>query len=273
MGYDNAFKYDTKRSYRGSVGLGATIGQSLLNFGKNLDNLSAIKKGSDNAIGTIMRLHPIPIFFHDNLTECLKCASSQSYLTHNGIEASDCAKIMAYFMYEGINMQTKPKTAKEFLDYCTDPKNEDYKMLYGQLETIGGKCLLESKKEELKDFVKNEYNLTIDDRNWNWKEKLYIFSLTRVNKSRGYVGSYAMDSLAIALSYMYFSQDFMSMMTALVNIGGDSDSFGAVAGGIAGAYYGIKGIKKEWHNAVFKWDDGESILRVFHMLRINPLIE
>ncbi len=51
-GYDNAFKYDNERKYKRSVGLGATIGQSLFNFCHNPVNLSAIKKGADNAICT-----------------------------------------------------------------------------------------------------------------------------------------------------------------------------------------------------------------------------
>ena len=47
--------------------------------------------------------------------------------------------------------------------------------------------------------------------------------------------------------------NFRDGMIAAVNLGGDSDSIGAVYGQIAGAYYGLSAIPAEWREAVKDW--------------------
>ena len=40
-----------------------------------------------------------------------------------------------------------------------------------------------------------------------------------------------------------------------VNLGGDTDTIGALAGGLAGIYYGYEGIPKEWIEKIVKVDE------------------
>ena len=47
----------------------------------------------------------------------------------------------------------------------------------------------------------------------------------------------------------------------LVNLGDDADTIGAIAGGLAGLYYGYEKIPEEWLQAVVKREKLEEICR------------
>ena len=42
-----------------------------------------------------MRLAPIPVAYSDNLEKGMEYSGLQSFTTHNGIEASECSRLMA----------------------------------------------------------------------------------------------------------------------------------------------------------------------------------
>ena len=52
-------------------------------------------------------------------------------------------------------------------------------------------------------------------------------------------------------------------MLAAVNLGGDSDSIGAVYGQLAGAYYGFSAIPEEWIRQVKNWQWVDSFIDDF----------
>jgi ADP-ribosyl-[dinitrogen reductase] hydrolase len=83
------------------------------------------------------------------------------------------------------------------------------------------------------------FNLTLRDRNWNWKDPKFTYSRTRAEDKPGYVGSYCMDALAMALHTVWFTNSFKEVALMNANMGGDCDTVGAIAGQIAGAMYGI----------------------------------
>jgi ADP-ribosylglycohydrolase len=57
---------------------------------------------------------------------------------------------------------------------------------------------------------------------------------------------YVIDTLEAALWAFHTTDDFRSGALAVVNLGEDADTTGAVFGQIAGAYYGVDGIPAEW---------------------------
>jgi ADP-ribosylglycohydrolase len=67
----------------------------------------------------------------------------------------------------------------------------------------------------------------------------FDYSKTRHEDKPGYVGSYCMDALAMALHTVWFSNSFKDVAILNANLGGDCDTVGAIAGQIAGAMYGI----------------------------------
>ena len=61
---------------------------------------------------------------------------------------------------------------------------------------------------------------------------------------------WCVDTLAAALWAFNTTNSFEEGMVAAVNLGGDSDSIGAVYGQVAGAYYGFKAIPLRWVGAM-----------------------
>src|SRR5690606_8969234 len=65
---------------------------------------------------------------------------------------------------------------------------------------------------------------------------------------------YVVDTLEAALWAFATSDDFDSGALAVVNLGEDADTTGAVYGQLAGAYYGAEGIGPRWRERVAKRD-------------------
>ena len=97
------------------------------------------------------------------------------------------------------------------------------------------------------------------NKNWNWCVKKYEYSKERVMKNPGYIGSYAMDAMAMALNILINTNSFQEALLRGVNLRGDADSLGAVIGQIAGAFYGMDGIPKDWIETLYKWDQNKEI--------------
>merc|ERR1712176_1145432 len=72
----------------------------------------------------------------------------------------------------------------------------------------------------------------------------------------GYVGSYAMDAVSMALHCVYTTRSFEEATLKAANLRGDSDTVCAVVGQLAGALYGVSAIPEEWLARVQQWDGG-----------------
>jgi len=72
--------------------------------------------------------------------------------------------------------------------------------------------------------------------------------------------------MAMALNAVARSSNFGSAIENCVNMLGDADSTGAVAGQIAGALYGFKSIPTGMKTDLWRWDDGQVALRAALLL-------
>jgi ADP-ribosylglycohydrolase len=59
------------------------------------------------------------------------------------------------------------------------------------------------------------------------------------------------------------SGSFEETVLKAVNLGEDTDTTGTVAGGLAGALYGMKAIPESWRQALSRHDDVESLFTKF----------
>ena len=109
-----------------------------------------------------------------------------------------------------------------------------------------------------------------EDRNWNWRMPDYRYAPSRARSQPGYVGSYAMDGMAMALHCVYHTSSFRGAVLKCVNMGGDADSVGSLVGQIAGSFYGAKSIPEEWIRELQRWDRGGDIaLRAFLLFSLH----
>ena len=74
---------------------------------------------------------------------------------------------------------------------------------------------------------------------------------------------WTVSTLEAALWAFNTTETFEEGMIAAVNLGGDSDSIGAVYGQIAGAYYGFEAIPERWVKAVKTWQIVDDLIERF----------
>mmetsp|Transcript_25654 Transcript_25654/g.22671 ORF Transcript_25654/g.22671 Transcript_25654/m.22671 type:complete len:132 (+) Transcript_25654:357-752(+) len=96
--YNNGKKNDKDENGWKSFGIGRALRKSIKELIKDpSERVSGCDgEGQDNGNGSIMRIVAIPIAFKNDLEACLKYAKEQSYCTHNGDEAAECSKLLAY---------------------------------------------------------------------------------------------------------------------------------------------------------------------------------
>ena len=164
-------------------------------------------------------------------------AEKQSKITHQGNEAAGCCQLLTFIIMEIF----KKEDLKSILDNL-------YKNFSSKYESVN----------YLACSVKEDKN---NELNYNWKDKNFRYNDKRAALNPGYIGSYCMDCMAMALHILYTTKSFKEAILKSVNLRGDADSLSAVVGQIAGAYYGIDSIPKEWREVLNQWDHNEIALR------------
>jgi len=241
-GYCNAFGYDTQRISNASVGLGGNISLSMYEFQDNQIPYTKAGNNETSGNGSLMRNSPIPMFYSKDMNLALEMAANQSRTTHQGIEAAECCRLLTYFTVQAINGLSKDEIFESLKSF--------------QTESLSVYKLASSEPEE-NDSI---------NRNWNWKDPDFKYSPARAKSMPGYVGSYAMDAISMALHIIYTTDSFKSSLLKSANLRGDSDTVSAVVGQMAGALYGAKSIPKDWIEAILQWDpNGTIMLRAYKL--------
>lgn len=220
------------------MGLGGNISIAIEEFTEPHASDYTAKGDEDrNGNGSLMRLAPIPIVFHQDPNKASKFAALQSLTTHNGLEAKECCRLMNEIIIDLINRKEDEDWNDVFLKTCDNFKSE--------IKSV--ECLAKGEKETDEIFNQQKYkipnfdvyNQTLMDRKWNWRELEFEYSPTRLKHNANYIGSYCMDALAMALHVVYFTASFKEIAVKIADKGGDCDTVGAIAGQIGGAIYGV----------------------------------
>jgi len=213
--------------------------------------------GEDAGNGSVMRLAPVPIFYHKDIDLAMRVSAESSYTTHVGPHAADACSFLGYVITRALCREDKRgDTARAFLDqvvtdYLARPEVQQQPTVMRLLTAA-------------EPFGSTE-------RCWNWRDPKGPYILETIEArgktyngypvSKDYFGSYSVDGLAIALHSVYHTKSFMEAMAKCVNFLGDADSTGAICGQIAGAYYGIDAIDPRLVDQLKRWDTGEIALR------------
>jgi ADP-ribosylglycohydrolase len=91
-----------------------------------------------------------------------------------------------------------------------------------------------------------------------WAQFARMYSMTEfaeISKDEIRSSGYVVDSLEAAVWSLITTDSFEDGLLRAVNLGDDADTVGAIAGGLAGLYYGYNSIPKEWRNALIKKDE------------------
>ncbi len=81
---------------------------------------------------------------------------------------------------------------------------------------------------------------------------------------------YVLDTVHAAVMALVSTNDFESCLIRAVNYGGDADTVGAIAGSMAGAWYGAAAIPQRWIDALADRDRIVTVADELHELSIGP---
>lgn len=254
-GYNNAFALDEKRDRKSSVGLGGNIGASFEEFQVNGGEYTKAGNRSTSGNGSIMRNGAVPIFYHRDIKLAEEVAYKQSKTTHQGDESAECARLLTHICVTAINSEAP---SKQILADAANTFNTD---LYSV------QCLAASRQEERQPSNSEPEELDLGERNWNWQDPDFKFAPKRSLQQPGYIGSYAMDGLAMALHCVFSTDSATAALLKCANLRGDSDTTCAITGQLCGAIYGASAWPKEWVKALNQWDQGSIAMRALKLAR------
>ncbi len=80
-----------------------------------------------------------------------------------------------------------------------------------------------------------------------------------------------MHTLTASFWCLLTSNSFEETVLKAVNLGGDTDTTGTVAGGLAGAYYGVDAIPTAWKEALARYEEVEALFVQF-LSRRSPAV-
>ena len=190
-----------------SLGLGGNTQEALERF--DPENPLTLTGGSnpdtDAGNGALMRLAPVPAYWHQDLDTAMLMARKQAQTTHNVQEAMDSCALMTFIMWHAIN-------------------GLDKAAVFNMLPSLEGE-LLHAEVAEL---------ATINAK-WRSAPEQCIITLP----------SRCLWTLEAALWCVFHTSTFEDAVLTAVNLGGDADTVGAITGQIAGALYGVKCIPED----------------------------
>lgn len=185
----------------------------------------------DNGNGSLMRILPLLFYVKDfSITKRFDTVKEVSSTTHAHIRS-----VIACFIYI------------EYALLLLEGKNKEQ--------------ALEGMKEEVNDFLTNnpicsqaeidKFHRVLGNRVGNYE----IVKLAELQEKEISSSGYVLSSLEASLWCLLNSNTYEETVLKAVNLGGDTDTTAAIAGGLAGLLYGYENIPEEWINVLARKDD------------------
>ena len=217
--------------------IGTAISRALMNYAKGIAPLeSGGKTEWDNGNGSLMRILPVCLYLFERQkkvctseNESIYMIHAVSALTHAHVRSQMACGIY-YFLVKAILERegTLENRLQEGMDRAYQYYRQDLSN-YRELEQY-------HRLDDLSEFK----GLS--------KEKI---------KSSGYV----VDTLEAAVWCLLHSHSYKETVLMAVSLGEDTDTVGAVAGGLAGLYYKEEGIPQEWIQVIQRREWIEEVLQ------------
>lgn len=189
----------------------------------------------DNGNGSLMRILPLVFYIKDfSIEKRFQITKEVSSLTHRHIRS-----ILACFIYlEYARLIIAGKTKEESFF-------EMQETVKGFLDT---NAIASQREIEL-------FHRVLDIKIGIYeKDKLENLEESNISSS-----GYVLHSLEASLWCVLTSNSYKETVLKAVNLGGDTDTTGAIAGGLAGLIYGYDAIPTEWINVLARKTDIENL--------------
>ena len=217
--------------------IGIATSRALMNYAKGIAPLeSGGKTEWDNGNGSLMRILPVCLYLFERQkkvctseNESIYMIHAVSALTHAHVRSQMACGIY-YFLVKAILEEegSLEKRLQKGMDRAYQYYRQDLSN-HRELENYKRLADLSEFKETPKEGI----------------------------KSSGYV----VDTLEAAVWCLLHSHSYKETVLMAVNLGEDTDTIGAVAGGLAGLYYKEEGIPQEWIQVIRRREWIEEVLQ------------
>lgn len=181
---------------------------------------------SSNGNGSLMRISPLLFYLLDKpINERYEITKQVSSITHGHIRS-----VIACFYYLEFSRQLIAKK----------DKIEIYKNLQAEITT------------HLTSLSINPTELALFDR-------LLKKDIHELKEENIFSSGYVLHTLEASIWCLLTTDNYKAAVLKAVNLGEDTDTTGAVTGGLAGLLYGLDNIPKNWIKQIAKHDDIEEL--------------
>lgn len=184
---------------------------------------SALNRERSCGNGSLMRCVSIPLVFHSDLDLALQNAAKASISTHPHITCIEACQLYTRLIVDIQSAVSGPTKASVFASFTRH-----------QLQSPPMSEAF-SKYQSLDDFVNT--------------------SAAGISSS-----GFVVHTLEAALWAFFTTESFLEGALIAVNLGDDADTVGAVYGGLAGSYYGIGKIPKQWIEGLLSKETIDSVV-------------
>ena len=102
--------------------------------------------------------------------------------------------------------------------------------------------------------LRNAEAFLCDNPEFSYYARLFDPDFAKLSETTIKSTGYVVDTLEAAVWCLLTTDNYCDCVLKAVNLGDDTDTVAAVAGGLAGALYGYEAIPKEWRDALIKRD-------------------
>ena len=203
------------------IGIGTRIAIERLENGMTPELAGGFDE-MDNGNGSLMRILPLVLHIKDlNIDERYEWTKKISSITHAHVRS-----VMACFYYL--------EFAKKIIE------GKDKFQAYNELQS------------ELTQYFEQR---KINPIEINKFHRLLIEDISKVEEDNIKSSGYVIDTLEAAIWCVLTTNNYKDAVLKAVNLGHDTDTTGAVTGGLAALIYGMDNIPKEWINTLARKDD------------------
>jgi ADP-ribosyl-[dinitrogen reductase] hydrolase len=203
--------------------IGITTAAALDRFKRDGDPFAGSTAADTAGNGSLMRLAPVALYALDDAEEADRIARDQSRTTHGAPEAIEACAYFVQILRAAILGEGDVLRPRAWMGADCDalfPRHwqsdeRDFLTLHPSAEEAAIEAIAQG--------------------TWRTKTRDEI-------RSTGYV----VDTLEAALWCVATTDSFEAALVRAVNLGGDADTVGAVAGQLAGALYGSSAIPERW---------------------------
>lgn len=217
--------------------IGIATSRALMNYAKGIAPLeSGGKTEWDNGNGSLMRILPVCLYLFERQKKVCTSENESIYMIHavSALTHAHVRSQMACGIY--------------------------YFLVKAILEEEGS---LENRLQKGMDRDYQYYRQDLSNhRELENYKRLADLSEFKENPKEGIKSSgYVVDTLEAAVWCLLHSHSYKETVLMAVNLGEDTDTIGAVAGGLAGLYYKEEGIPQEWTQVLQRREWIEEVLQ------------